>query len=144
MGAESQFVEGAALEFPGFAEADVREADGAPGEDGAETAEGEHPGESVVLPGRSGEVGEQTETGSEEDGDEWAATLIDVGEDLGGLVLLGESGEGAGGAVDGGVADGEDGDHDDDVHDGVEAFDAGVGDGDDEGGGVRVGCVGAD
>ena len=120
------------------------EADGAPGEDGRQTAEGEHPGEGVVLLGGSGEVGEEAEGGGEEDGDEGTAALVDVGEDPRRLVLLGQGGEGAGGAVDGGVADGEDGDHDDDVHDRVEALDPGVGDGDDEGGGVRVGGVGAD
>ena len=120
------------------------EADGAPGEDGRQTAEGEHPGEGVVLLGGSGEVGEEAEGGGEEDGDEGTAALVDVGEDPRRLVLLGEGGEGAGGAVDGGVADREDGDHDDDVHDRVEALDPGVGDGDDEGGGVGVGGVGPD
>ena len=127
-----------------MAEADVREADGAPGEDRRKAAEGEHPGEGVVLFGRGGEVGQQAEARGEEDGDEGPAALVDVGEHAGCLVLLGEGGEGARGAVDGGVADGEDGDHDDYVHHRVEALDAGVEDGDDERGGVCVGRVGAD
>ena len=144
LGAEGQLVEGAALHFPGLAEADVGQADGAPGEDGGEAAEGEHPGEGVVLFGGSGEVGEEAEAGGEEDGHERTAALVDVGEDPRRLVLLGEGGKGAGGAVDGGVADREDGDHDDDVHDRVQALDAGVEDGDDEGGGVGIGRVSAD
>lgn len=59
------------------------------------------------------------------------------------MALLGERGEGTGGAVDGGVADGEDGNHNYDVHDGWKAADAGVLNGDDEWTGLGVGAAGA-
>ncbi len=132
------------LKAPCAAEADVCEADGAPGEDAGETGEGLHPDKGGGRFFADGDEGEEAEGGGEADGDEGPALAVDVGEHLGGLALFGEGAEGARGAVDGGVADGEDGDHDDDVHDGVEAFDAGVCDGDDEWGGFGVGGRGAD
>ena len=131
-----------ALLRPAATEADVREADAAPGEDGREAREREHPVERVSLPFRSCKEGQETEHGGEANGDHRAAFAVDVGEDSGRLVLFCQRGESATAAVDGGVADGEDGDHDYGVEDGGEAFDAGVDDGDDEGGGCRVDFVG--
>lgn len=49
LAAERELVERVALHLPTLAEPDVREADGAPGEDGAETGEGKHPVEGVGL-----------------------------------------------------------------------------------------------
>ena len=144
LAAERECVECAPVVAPGGTEADVREADAAPGEERGEAADGKHPGKSLFLGGGGGQIGEQAEGSGEHDGDKGPAAAIDVGEEAGRLVLLGEGGEGAGGAVDGGVADGEHGEHDDTVHDRVEALDAGVGDGDDKGGGARVVGVGAD
>ncbi len=126
------------MSFPGFAEADVREADGAPSQNRGKTGDGLHPGKCTVFGTGSREECEEAKGGGDDDGEEGAALAVDVGEEAGGLALVGEGGEGARGAVDGGVADGEDGDHDDDVHDGVEACDSGVVDGDDKGGGFGV------
>lgn len=47
--AEGKFVQRVALEGPSFAETNVRKADAAPSEDGAEAREGEHPVEGVLL-----------------------------------------------------------------------------------------------
>jgi len=46
---EGEVVEGVALDLPGAAEADVAEADGPPGEEGAQAGKGEEPGEHLVL-----------------------------------------------------------------------------------------------
>ena len=87
--------------FPGGAEADVREADGAPGEDRAQAGEGEHPGEGNALDRGGGKVSEKAEGGGEEDGDDGAAFPINVGEDLGGLALFCKSSQCARGTIDG-------------------------------------------
>ena len=121
----------------------MRQTDGAPCEDGAETTEGQHPSESLSLFARSGEESQEAEGGGEKDGDERSAATVDVGEDTRGHALFGQSGERAGRAEDGGIADGEDGNHDDDVHDRVETGDTGVGDCDDERRGFGVGGGGA-
>ena len=105
---EGQLVERVALQAPGAAEADVCQADGAPGEDGGESGEGVQPVEGGVGGGLAAadDEAEEAEDGREGDGDEGAAAAVDVRKDAGRLALLCERGEGAGGAVDGGVADG--------------------------------------
>lgn len=138
LAAIGEFVEAAALQAPRAAEADVGEADGTPGEDGAEATEGLQPDEDVGFPLGRREEGEKSDDRGDPDGFQRPAAAVDVGEELGSLALLRQSAEGTGGSVDGGVADGEDGDHDDDVHDGIQALDPGVSDGDDEGGGFGV------
>ena len=80
---------------PGLAEADVREADGAPGEDAGEAGEGEEPVEGGLLGGGGGEEGEEAHGGGEHDAEEGAALAVDVGEEARGLALFGEGGEGA-------------------------------------------------
>ncbi|KFX96133.1 hypothetical protein O988_05469 [Pseudogymnoascus sp. VKM F-3808] len=92
---ERKFVQRAPLNVPGAAEADVREADGGPCENGAESREGEHPVEDGVLLVAVGGVGDEAESGGEGDGDDGTALAVDVAEDLGGLALVGEGGEGA-------------------------------------------------
>lgn len=130
--AEGQFVERVTLDSPGLAEADVRETDGAPGEDGAETTERQHPRKRLVLFARGGEESQEAQGGSEKDGKERSAATVDVGEDPGGHALFGQSGERTRRAKDRGVAHREDGNHDDDVHDRVETRDTRVGDCEDE------------
>lgn len=132
-----------ALGAPRFSKTDVSEADGAPSQNGGETANGLHPDKSFILAARGSEKGQEAEGGGDADGAKGAALTVDVGEERGSLALVGEGGQGAGGAVDGGVADREDGNHDDDVHDRWKAYNSGVFDSDDEGrgGGVRVGLV---
>jgi hypothetical protein len=124
---ERQLVQAATLFLPGGPEADVTQADREPGQDQAEAADGEHPGEGFglgVVAGRYDEA-EQAEGGRDEDADERAAGAVDVAEGFGGLALLGEGGEGAGAGVDGAVTDGEDGDEDHSVHYAGEAGDSG-------------------
>ena len=84
-----------ALQAPGATEADVGEADGAPGENGGEAGEGEHPVEGVFLLVAGGEVGEETDGGGEDDGEDGTAFAIDVAEEGGGLSLFCKCGEGA-------------------------------------------------
>ena len=88
LGAEGELVEFVTLLFPGFAEADMGEADGAPGEDGGETGDGLHPGEGMVLGARGSEEGQEAKCGSDADGAEGAALAVDVGEEVGGLALV--------------------------------------------------------
>lgn len=66
-GLEGDLVEGVALALPGGAEADVGEADGAPGEEGRETRQGEEPVKDGRAVGVEVDVGEGAE--GEEQGD---------------------------------------------------------------------------
>lgn len=115
--AERQLLRRVAGEAPGAAEADVAQADAAPGEEAGEAADGDEPVKDFALLLEVDEVREQAHGEGEEHGDERAALAVDVGEQLGGVGLLGEGGERARGAEDGGVADGDDGEEDDGVHD---------------------------
>lgn len=117
LAAERQLVETVALAFPAAAEADVRETDAAPGEDGREAGEGKHPVESGLLFFRAGEKREEAEERGERDGDDGSAFAVDVSQEARGLALFCQGRECAGTAVDAAVADGEDGDHDDCVED---------------------------
>lgn len=84
-----------ALYAPALAEADVREADGAPGEDGGEAGDGQHPVECVGLFAGGGEEGEEAQDGGDDDGEEGATFAVDVGEESWGLTLFGQGGEGS-------------------------------------------------
>lgn len=129
--------------MPGASEADVAEADGAPGEDGRKARYGQEPVEDRVLLLEVGEVGQQAESASHHDGNKGPSPLVDVAENLRGLAEIGEGGEGSRGTEDGRVADGQDGDEDDGVHHRGEDVDAGRLDGNDEGRGVGVRVAGA-
>ena len=94
-GFERKLVEGVALEAPGATKSNVCEADGAPGENGGEAGDGEHPVESVFLLLTSGEIGKEADSSGEDDGEDWSAFTIDVAEEGRGLSLFCESGEGA-------------------------------------------------
>lgn len=125
-GAERDLVQGVALLEPRGAEADVGQADGAPSEKGGETRQGEQPvkdGRALSVEVNIRQRGEGTDG---EDRDERAAGAVNVGEDPGGVALLGERGERAGAAVDGRHTDGQDRDQDDDVHERVVAVEVGV------------------
>ena len=54
---------------PRLPETDVAEADGGPGEDGAQSRGGQEPGEGFFLRRRGGDEGEKAEYGSEDDGE---------------------------------------------------------------------------
>lgn len=136
--AEGEFVEGPAAHGPCFAEADVGEADGGPGEQRREGGDGEQPVEDRFFLLDVGEIGEEAEHAGANDGHERAASAVDVGEPTRGLALVGKSGDGAAGAEDGRVAHGHDGNEDDAVHDAGKDLDARVLDGDDEGAGAGI------
>ena len=123
-----------ALDFPALPEADVREADGEPCEDGGEGGEREKPVEGVFLEVAvcACEEGEETEGGGKGDGDKRATLAVNVGKYTRCLVLLRESCEGTRGTVDGGVANGKHRDHDDGVEDRGESFYSSVLDGNDK------------
>lgn len=128
-----------ALQLPGATETDVGEADGTPGEDGRETGQGHHPVEGLLLLIGGGEVSEKTEGGGEENGEQGTALTIDVGEELRGLVLLGQSGEGSGRTIDGRVANGQHRNHDDNIHNRGKTGNTSVLDSNDEGGSTGIG-----
>ena len=125
-GAEWDLVEGVALASPRGAEADVSETDGAPGEECGKAGQGEEPVEDGRAVSGQANVGEGGEGEDEKDGVEGAAGAVDVGENLGSIALLGESGEGAGTAVDTRNTNGQDRNQDDDVHERVEAVEVGI------------------
>jgi len=144
LAAEWKLIKRVSLHPPGFAEADVREADGAPGEDGGKSGKGEHPVESLYGDVRvRGEEAKETESRGDDDGNEGTSVTVDVTEDFGSLTLVGEGSEGTRGTVDGGVTNGEYCYHDDDVEDGGEARDPGILDGDDERGSSGICTTGA-
>lgn len=130
------------------------QADRTPGEEGSQTGQGQKPVEDNHAGGGKGNVGETTPGEEEDDGPERAARLVNVGEDLGSVTLLGERRQGTGSAVDARDTDGDDRDADDDVHERVVAREASVPDGNDErrgalgvgvGGNVEeIGVVGRD
>lgn len=117
LGVVRHFAEAAAAGGPGAAEADVAEANGRPREDGGEAGDGEQPVEHARLLPEVGQEGKEAEEGGDEDGDEGPAASVDVAEDSGGLLEVGEGSEGSRGAKDGRVADRQDSDEDDGVHD---------------------------
>jgi hypothetical protein len=77
--AVGEFVDGVAFYAPGFAEADVGEADGAVDEEVGDAGEGEEAEEEL-----------------EDDRWDGSAFLVDVGEDFGGHAVHGEGLDGAG------------------------------------------------
>ena len=115
----------AAGQLPRAAVADVRQADGAPGEEGGEAGEGEQPVEGRVALGREGDVGQQAEDQGDHERDPRTAVLVDLGEDLGRHAVQRERLDRARRAVGARVRDGDDGDGDDGVDDGGEDFNAG-------------------
>ena len=92
---ERKLVEGVALGLPGFAEADVRKADGAPCQNRGKTGNGLHPGKSAVLGTGGRKECEEAKSGGDDDGEEGAALAVDVGEEAGGLALVCKGREGA-------------------------------------------------
>ncbi len=73
----------------------MREAYAAPGEDGGEARERQHPVECVLLLVRGGEEGEQAQHRGDDDGVQGPALAVDVGQERRGLALFGERGQSA-------------------------------------------------
>jgi hypothetical protein len=100
------------MEFPCLPEPDMAQTDRPPGEDRREARHGKHPVPRLLafIRRERDDVAQTSKRRGEQDRDERPALAVDITEDLGGLAVIGEGGERAGGAVDGGVADAEDGD----------------------------------
>lgn len=71
----------------------MAEANAAPGEDGREAREREHPVECVFLLVSRGEVGEEAEDGREANCENGTPFAVDVGEEVRRLRLFGQCGE---------------------------------------------------
>lgn len=95
----------------------MAEADAAPGEERGEPANGDEPVKDFALLLEVDEVGEEADGEGDEHGDEGPPLAVNVGENLGGVGLLCEGGEGTRRAEHGRVADGDDGEENDGVHD---------------------------
>lgn len=123
---------------PSAPETDVGQADGAPGEEGSETGQGQKPVEDNGTTGGERDVGDGAEGDAEGDGDGRTTSLVDEGEDLGCVALLSESSERTRATVDTGETDGEDGNHDNNVHEVTETGDTSVLGDNDEGRGSDI------
>jgi hypothetical protein len=132
-----------AVVLPRVPEADVGEADAAPGEEGGETGEGLQPVEGDGAAGGQGHESQGGPGDDEQGREERTAGAVNVAEEPGGVTLLGKRAERAGTTVDTGETDGDDGKHDDDVGEVGEADDTGpLGDDDERRGGhVDVAAV---
>lgn len=118
--------------FPRGPEADVRETDGAPGEQRRETRQRLQPGEDDDAAAGKRNVRQRAEGDDGERGPQRSSGTINVGEDLGGVALFCERGEGARAAVNTGEANRDDGEEDDDVDEVAKGRNACVDGGDDE------------
>lgn len=85
--------------LPGLAEADVGEADRAPGEERRETRNSQKPVKHSAAVRSKTDVRDRAEEDDKEHRGEGTAGAVDVGEDLGRVALLGEGCEGSGAAV---------------------------------------------
>ena len=133
----------AALDPPRVPEADVREADHAPAEEGEEGGEVAEPAEDGDARVRDVQVGEAAaDDEDEEQAVPGPARAVRPLELLGRHAEVGEAHDGAGAGVAADGAGGEDGDEDDGVHEVGHGPEAGVAVGDDEGG--RVGAAAAE
>ena len=116
-GRERQVVGGAAVHGPRFAEADMREADAAPGEEVGQPGDGQQPGED----GASGRGFVDVSQAAEEQGDDedyvGTAFGVDAGTDRGTHAACAESLHGSRGGKGAGVGNGEDREGDDRVED---------------------------
>lgn len=130
-----------ALDLPGATETDVGDTDGEPGEECAETREGDEP----VKDGRADvgkvDVGEGGKGEDEDERPEGATGLVNKSEDLGRVASLGEGSESTRAGVDTRQTDGEHRDTNGDVDQVVHALDVGLVHDDNEGGDIGAGTV---
>lgn len=112
--------------LPGFAETNVGKADGAPSEESSQTGDGKKPVEDNGAGSVQADVGDEAEQDEDNDGGQGAARLVDVGEELGSIALLSQSGQGSGSTIHTRDTDGQDGGENDEVHEVVETLQASV------------------
>lgn len=138
-GAEGELIKGVAVILPGRAEADMGQADGAPGEESGQTGQSLEPVEHLRTVVVDVDIAEASKQQQDDHGEQRATRAIDIGEDLGSVALLGQGSEGTGTTIHGGHTDRQDRDENDDVHERVETLQAGVFTNQDEGRGVDIG-----
>ena len=135
---EWDLIESVSVVSPSFAETDVAQADGAPGEKSSKTGERYQPVENDDTSGGHLHIAETSPCQDEDDGPERAAGTIDVSENLGGIALVGKRGQCTGATVNTGHTNGNHGNHDNDVHEAVETLETSILASNDEGGGVST------
>lgn len=143
-GSEGDLVNGVAVVLPGAAETNVGKADGAPGEEGSQGGKVEEPVEDDNTLGINVDVGEATANADDQGGPERTSRAVNVGEDDGGVSLLGHGSQSTGSTVHTGDTDGDNGNENDDVHEVIETVETGVATDEHErrGLGVGVGSLG--
>lgn len=137
-GLEGDLVGGVAVVGPGLAEADVGEADGAPGEQSGQRRQREEPVEHNLALRVKVDVGQQTKDENDAHRVEGTAGAVDVGEDLGGVALLRKGSKGTGATVDSRHSDGKNRHENGNVHEVIESLEAGVLADEDKGRGVHI------
>lgn len=135
-GLEDERVAVDTLCLEGPVEAEVGDADGAPGEELGNGGEVLEPLEDDGGTLGDGEVGEEGDGGGDEDGVVWDTTLGTLQEELRSLLVLGDTEEVTGTGVQEGVTGRGSGCQNDGVDDGWEDWDSGTVDGDNP----RRGC----
>jgi hypothetical protein len=136
---EWDLIQGVSVVSPGLAEADMGEADGAPGEESSKTGQSNEPVEDSLTSRRQVHVGKRTPHENEGNRVQRASGTVDVGEALGSVTLVGKSSEGSRTTVYTRDTDGDDGDENDNVHETVKSNQSSVLASNDEGGGVGIG-----
>lgn len=101
-------------------------ADGAPSEQSRQTGDGKKPVEDNGTGGIQADVGNEAEQDEEDDRGQGTARLVDVGEELGSIALLSQSGQGSGSTIHTRDTNGQDGGENDEVHEVVETLQASV------------------
>lgn len=112
--------------LPGLAESNVGKADRAPGEESGQAGNGKKPVKDNGTGGIQADIGDEAEQDEEDDGGQGTARLVDVGEELGSIALLSQSGQGSGSTIHTRDTDGQDGGENDEVHEVVETLQASV------------------
>ena len=123
---ERNLVQSVSVIGPSLAETDVGHADGSPSEEGSKTGQGNEPVKDRCTSGSQVHVAESTPCKDENDGEQRTSRAVHVGEDLGGITLISESGKGTRSTVDTRDTDGDDGDENDNVHVRVESIEASI------------------
>ena len=141
---EGELVSGVAVILPGGAEADVGEADGAPGEERREARKGNEPVEDLYT---SGSQRDESERRAANDGDgtpQWTTGAVNVRKDFRCVALLSEGSQCPRTTIDTGKTDTDDCHENDRIDEVAECRDAGVDGDNDEGRGRDVDeCAGA-
>ena len=123
---EWDLIKGVAMVHPGLSEANMSQADGAPGKERSKTRKRKKPVEDCLTSGSQVHVTQKTESQDGDGGKQRATGTVNVGEDLRCVPLLRERSESARPTVDARVTNGDDGNQDDNVHEVVETNQIGV------------------